>query len=83
MVITFGRKHFLLFPYPYYDTLLPDESIPSSMVFYDQIQDQLDFILYVFYLLLSKSRTEVVPLPAVSGNLSFMTSSHPLNASPG
>lgn len=83
MVITFGGKQFLLCPYSYYDTLLPDESTPSSMVFYDQIQDQLNFTLYVFYLLLCKSKAEVVPLPAVSGNVSFMTSSHPLNAGPG
>lgn len=68
MVITFGGKHFLLFPYSYSDTLLPDESIPSSTVFYNQIQEQLHFILYAFYLLLSKSRTEVAPPPAVSGN---------------
>lgn len=58
IVITFGDEHFLLFPYSYYDTLLPDESVPSSMAFYDQIQDQLDFIL-------QESRTEAVPLPAV------------------
>ena len=39
MVITSGGKRSLLLPYSYYDTLLPDESIPSSTAFYDQIQD--------------------------------------------
>lgn len=48
MVITFGGKHFLLLPYSYYGVLLPDDTTPSSMVFYDQIQDQVDFTLRVF-----------------------------------
>lgn len=40
MVITFEG----MFPYSYYDTIFPDEFTPP-MVFYDQIQDHLNFIL--------------------------------------
>lgn len=54
-------------------TTLTGETIPS-MFSYDQIQVQMDFILYILSATTSTSRTEAVSFHDVSGNPFFTVS---------